>query len=56
MSFDSREVYGNGLTRNFVLCPLCGQKLFNVTSLVGGAEVVVKCRRCYRYIRVRMTP
>ncbi len=56
MSFDSGEVGGNGPIKNFAICPFCGQKLLNVASLRGEAEVVVKCRRCYRFIRVRMTP
>ncbi len=55
MSFDSGEVNGNGPAKNFVLCPFCGQKLLNVASLRGEAEVIVKCRRCSRFIRVRMT-
>lgn len=56
ISFDLREAEENGRTRNFVLCPFCGQKMFNVVSLGGETEVIVKCRRCRRYIRVRMAP
>ncbi len=56
MSFDLREIEENGRIKNFILCPFCGQKMFNVVSLGGETEVVIKCRRCHRFIRVRMTP
>ena len=56
MTSESREVTGNGTEKNFVTCPFCEQKLFNVVSLDGKAEVVVKCRRCHRFIKVRLAP
>ena len=55
MAFESREAPGNGVEKDFVTCPLCGQKLFNVVSLAGTAEVIVKCRRCHRFIRIRLS-
>lgn len=56
MAFESREASGNGVEKNFVTCPFCEQKLFNVVSLTGPAEVIVKCRRCHRFIRIRLSP
>lgn len=56
MTFESREVDGNGPRKEFVTCPCCGQKLFSVTYLGSVAELVIKCRRCHRYIKVRLVP
>lgn len=56
MTFESREVAGNGPEKNFVTCPFCEQKLLNVASLGGVTEVVVKCRRCHRFIKIRLNP
>lgn len=56
MTFESMEVSGNGPKKDFVECPFCGQRLLNVASLQGEAEVVVKCRRCRRFVRIRLVP
>lgn len=56
MTIVSKEVSGNGTEKNFVECPFCGQKLLNVQSLSGTTNVVVKCRRCRKFIKVRMIP
>ena len=56
MQIESKEVTGNGREKTFAECPECGQKLFNVVTLEGVAEVVVKCRRCHKFVRVRMIP
>lgn len=56
MQFDSREVSGNGPEKNFVECPVCEQKLLSVSLLKGMAEVIVKCRRCHSFIKIRMIP
>lgn len=34
------------------LCPVCGQKLFEVESLHRKGVFRQKCRRCKKYIRV----
>ena len=56
MQFESKETVGNGPEKNFVECPYCEQKLLNVVSLEGLTVVTVKCRRCHKFIRVRMEP
>lgn len=56
MAFESEEVGGNGTEKNFVLCPFCGQKMLSVAYLVGKVEFVVKCRRCHKYIKIRLSP
>ena len=56
MTVESKEVSGNGPEKNFVECPFCEQKLLNVASLEGETEVVVKCRRCHRFVRIRLAP
>ena len=56
MVFESKEVSGNGPQKSFCECPYCEQKLLNVTLLEGVAEVVVKCRRCHRFVKIRMIP
>jgi len=35
---------------NFVLCPLCGQKLADIEHLRGILIARFKCRRCGRYV------
>lgn len=35
-----------------VVCPHCGQKLFEVESISHRGVFRHKCRRCKRYIRV----
>lgn len=39
----------------FALCPECGQKLFDVRSVAGSAELRIKCRRCRNYIQVSVS-
>jgi hypothetical protein len=56
MTFESREVEGNGPEKSFAVCPVCGQKLFSVASLGGVTEIVAKCRRCRRFVKVRLVP
>lgn len=56
MTIETDEVNGNGREKNLIECPHCGQKLFSVSFLDGVAEVVVKCRRCHKFIRVKMVP
>ena len=56
MTLESREVNSNGSEKHFVTCPFCEQKLFNVSYLGGVTEVVVKCRRCHRFIKIRLVP
>lgn len=34
------------------VCPVCGQKLFEVESIVHKGIFRHKCRRCKKYIRV----
>ncbi len=56
MTIESREVAGNGPEKTFVECPFCGQKLLSVAFLGGVTEIVAKCRRCHRFIRIRLIP
>ncbi len=56
MKFETVEVTGNGREKTFVECPSCGQKLLSVASLEGETKVVVKCRRCHRFIEVKLIP
>lgn len=37
---------------HLAICPLCGQKLFEVESLAAPGIFRIKCRRCKKYIRV----
>lgn len=37
---------------SLALCPVCGQKLFEVESLSTKGVFRLKCRRCKKYIRV----
>ena len=36
---------------NYILCPLCGQKLADIEYLRGALMMRFKCRRCGRYIK-----
>ena len=56
MTVESKEVNGNGPEKNFVECPLCGQKLLSVVNLTGEAKLVVKCRRCRHFVSIRLAP
>jgi len=56
MTFESKEVAGNGPEKNFAECPCCGQKLLSVALLEGEAKIVVKCRRCHKFIQIQMAP
>lgn len=44
---DQREIYNK-----IVLCPICGQKLTDISYLNGVVILRVKCRRCKSYINV----
>ena len=37
---------------SLAVCPICGQKLFEVESLHCRGVFRMKCRRCKKYIRV----
>ena len=56
MTFESVVIASNGREKNFVNCPNCEQKLLNVASLKGETEVVVKCRRCHNFVKIRLIP
>ncbi|MBV3455756.1 hypothetical protein KSX08_10015, partial [Bacteroides uniformis] len=43
---DQREIYNK-----IVLCPICGQKLTDISYVNGVVILRVKCRRCKNYIR-----
>lgn len=47
----NQEVSAN--RSNVAECPTCGQKLFQIESLVAKGAFRIKCRRCKRYIRIR---
>lgn len=34
------------------VCPVCGQKLFEVVSIFNRGVFRLKCRRCRKYIKV----
>ena len=42
-----REIYNK-----IVLCPICGQKLTDISYVNGAVILRVKCRRCKNYINV----
>lgn len=44
----------NGRRQSMALCPACGQKLFEVESIFHRGIFRLKCRRCKRYIRVKV--
>ena len=44
---DQREIYNK-----IVLCPICGQKLTDISYINGVVILRVKCRRCKNYINV----
>jgi C4-type Zn-finger protein len=44
---DQREIYNK-----IVLCPICGQKLTDISYVNGVVILRVKCRRCKNYINV----
>ncbi|GAE15787.1 hypothetical protein IX296_002005 [Bacteroides pyogenes] len=44
---NQREVYNK-----MVLCPICGQKLTDISYVNGVVILRVKCRRCKNYISV----
>ena len=44
----------NGNHRNMAFCPVCGQKLFRVESIFHRGVFRHKCRRCKKYIRVKI--
>lgn len=55
MNIIAREDTEQGDTsdRNkLALCPICGQKLFEVESIFHRGIFRHKCRRCKKYIRV----
>lgn len=56
MKAETEETTGNEGKDNFIECPYCGQKMLNVLFLGGETEIVVKCRRCRRFIKVLLIP
>lgn len=44
---DQGEIYNK-----IVLCPICGQKLTDISYVNGVVILRVKCRRCKSYINV----
>lgn len=49
-----RNQTDNGDRRSMAICPACGQKLFEVESIFYKGVFRLKCRRCKRYIRVKV--
>ena len=43
------------ICNRIVLCPVCGQKLTDVTYVNGIVMLRIKCRRCKNYISVGIT-
>lgn len=41
--------------KKMAICPVCGQKLFEVESLYRKGLFRVKCRRCKKYVRIAIT-
>ncbi|MBD9174808.1 hypothetical protein [Paraprevotella clara] len=43
------------MAHQMATCPLCGQKLGDVTYLKGVLILRVKCRRCKKYVDIEVT-
>lgn len=39
---------------SYIICPKCGQKLFDVKAVEGVVHIKIKCRRCRSYIDVQL--
>lgn len=45
----------DGMRQNMAKCPSCGQKLFQVESIFHKGVFRLKCRRCKKYIRAKVS-
>lgn len=49
---EDAEQINRSSRERLAVCPLCGQKLFEIESLHTKGVFRHKCRRCKKYIRV----
>lgn len=42
------------IANQLVLCPQCKQKLTDVLSVLGRAELRIKCRRCGTFVNIEL--
>jgi len=40
---------------NFAICPVCKQKIMDVEEVCGSSSIRIICRRCRKFMRVRLT-
>lgn len=50
MNVETIKVENNGSVKKSVRCPECGSLLLTIKYERGGAGLVVKCRKCHKYI------
>lgn len=43
------------MEHKMAVCPVCGQKLGDITYLKGVLILRVKCRRCKKYVDIEVT-
>lgn len=43
------------MAHKMTVCPVCGQKLGDITYLKGVLILRVKCRRCKKYVDIEVT-